>query len=222
MEYVIVHQSAVPELQGKWNGPAWAGVAPLTVGNFSPRSSSHHPRVQAKLLHDDATVYVIFRVEDRYVKSVHVNDQDPVCTDSCVEFFVEPRHGSGYFNFEVNAGGTFLLYYIQDHRQGPGGFAKSVPVSGDWLRQLRVYHSLPTVVDPEMPGPVEWFLEYAIPVALFEAYVGKLGKLSGQVWRGNLYKCADATSHPHWASWAPIGEVLNFHQPEFFAPLRLG
>jgi len=72
-----------------------------------------------------------------------------------------------------------------------------------------------------MPGPVEWCLEYAIPVALFEAYAGSLGNLASQTWRGNFFKCADATSHPHWASWAPIGEELNFHQPEFFAPLRL-
>ena len=36
----------------------------------------------------------------------------------------------------------------------------------------------------------------------------------------NFFKCADDSSHPHWASWAPIGEALNFHQPQYFAPLR--
>ena len=221
MEYAIARPQTLPELQGEWDGPAWAGVTPLTISHFHSRSSNHQPRVRAKLLHDDTAVYVIFRVEDRHVRSVQVHAQGPVCTDSCVEFFVEPRTGGGYFNFEANAGGTFLLYYIQDHRRGADGFAKSVPVSGDWLRRLRVYHSLPAVVDPELPGPVTWVLEYAIPMALIEAYAGPLGSLSGQTWRGNFFKCADATSHPHWASWAPIGEALNFHQPDFFAPLRL-
>ncbi|MCD6337129.1 MAG: hypothetical protein J7M01_02720, partial [Candidatus Marinimicrobia bacterium] len=32
---------------------------------------------------------------------------------------------------------------------------------------------------------------------------------------GNLYKCGDKTSHPHWASWSPI-DKLNFHQPKHF------
>ena len=38
-------------------------------------------------------------------------------------------------------------------------------------------------------------------------------------WRGNAFKCADETSHPHWASWAPIGEALNFHAPGWFGDL---
>ena len=54
-----------------------------------------------------------------------------------------------------------------------------------------------------------------------EQYVGRLCNLPGQTWRGNFYKCADRSSHPHWASWSPLGEPLNFHTPQFFGPLRL-
>ncbi|MBI5094406.1 MAG: diguanylate cyclase, partial [Candidatus Hydrogenedentes bacterium] len=66
----------------------------------------------------------------------------------------------------------------------------------------------------------EWADEYPIPRALFETYVGPLGRIDGQTWRANFYKCGDETSHPHWASWAPIGEELNFHQPQYFAPIH--
>ena len=53
-----------------------------------------------------------------------------------------------------------------------------------------------------------------------EPYIGTIGDVRGQTWRGNFYKCGDHTSHPHWASWSPIGEQLDFHQPEFFGELR--
>jgi len=48
------------------------------------------------------------------------------------------------------------------------------------------------------------------------AGAGADGTLAGTEWRANCFKCADETSHPHWASWAPIGEALNFHQPQYF------
>jgi len=57
-------------------------------------------------------------------------------------------------------------------------------------------------------------------LALVEEFAGPLADPAGQTWRGNFYKCAEDNSHPHWASWAPIGERLNFHVPEHFAPLH--
>ena len=42
----------------------------------------------------------------------------------------------------------------------------------------------------------------------------------GTRWRVGLFKCAESSSHPHWAAWAPIGDHLNFHQPEFFGYLH--
>jgi hypothetical protein len=54
-----------------------------------------------------------------------------------------------------------------------------------------------------------------------EPYCGEVRPVVGQRWRVNAFKCGDETSHPHWASWAPIGEALNFHQPEYFGWLEL-
>jgi hypothetical protein len=84
---------------------------------------------------------------------------------------------------------------------------------------VRIYHSLPGRVEPEMPGPVTWQLEYAVPRALFETCTGPLGDWAGQVWRGNFYKCGDETSRPHWGAWAPVSAV-NFHVPEEFGLFR--
>ena len=85
---------------------------------------------------------------------------------------------------------------------------------------MRIYHSLPRTLGREMTEPVEWSVEYFIPNSLFEYYVGRLPPGGERRWRGNFHKCADESSHPHWASWSPIGEKLNFHVPRTFGSFR--
>ena len=42
----------------------------------------------------------------------------------------------------------------------------------------------------------------------------------GVAWRANFYKCADASSHPHWLTWAPVDwPQPDFHRKEFFGTL---
>lgn len=189
------------------------------LGQVRPESSDHRPETLFRVLHDGTNLYVRFDVKDRYVRSVQTAYQAPVCTDSCVEFFVRPKAGKGYFNFEVNAGGTLLLSYVEDPTRTAQGLKRSTPVPEEWGRQVVIRSSLPAVVEPEIAGPVAWHVRYQIPFALFEAFVGDAGR-SGAVWRANFYKCGDKTSHPHWLAWSPV-PALNFHLPESFGELAL-
>ena len=134
--------------------------------------------------------------------------------------FVQPEGRAGYFALEVNGGGAFSLRYIEDPTRTANRFAKWTAVSAHDASSVRVAHSLPARVEPEVAAPITWWVEVAFPCGVMEHYCGPIGALSGQVWRGNLFKCGDETSHPHWASWAPIGEQLNFHQPRYFADLE--
>ena len=209
-----------PEFAGGWSEGIWADVQPLEVDHFHPAGSEHRPVTEVKLLFDDGHLYVFFRVQDRYVRAVADGFQGPVWADSCAEAFLQPREAKGYFNFEMNCGGTLLLYHIRNPRRTPEGFADFSPVAAVQAQKMRVYHSLPARVEPEIEEPVEWFLEYSIPLSLFEPYIGERPRPAGERWRGNFYKCGDETSHPHWASWSPIGEELNFHCPEHFGVLE--
>ncbi|MEI7879952.1 MAG: carbohydrate-binding family 9-like protein [bacterium] len=220
MKYTIHKTEKSPVMAGNWDDAIWSQAETLKIECFHPRSSSHKPGVLARLLYDARNIYVHFKVSDQYVRSVTTLPQGPVCTDSCVEFFFKPRPDRGYLNVEANCGGTFLSSYIEDHRRIPDGFAKYTRIDQKWLSQIRCHHTLPGVVEPEITQPCEWQLEYALPVALIEAYTGPLGALGGQTWQANFFKCGDKTSHPHWGSWAPIGEELNFHKPEKFAPIH--
>lgn len=225
MTYVIEWTAEPPAGQGQWDDFVWRWVKPIQVDQFHPQSSVHRPVTQAKVLYDDDHLYVIFRVQDQYVRAVYTEYQDPVYNDSCVEFFVMPapstRSGqSGYFNFEMNCIGTLLVYFIEDSTRSGAGFKKYTPLPADLVYDLMIFHSWPGQTSTEIFEPVEWTVEYRIPFVLFEAYLGPVECRSGAQWHGNFYKCGDRSSHPHWASWAPIGEALNFHQPQLFGRLQ--
>lgn len=196
----------------------WAQAELGRVTHFREESSDHRPDACFRLLHNETHLFIRFQVADRYVRSVQTEYQSPVCTDSCTEFFVRPRPDKGYFNFEVNAGGTLLLYYVEDPTRTPTGFKKRQSVTAEWSKKIVMWHSLPKVVDPTITDPVDWGNGWIIPVALLEAYAGPLGTLSGQHWQANFYKCGGDASHPHWASWSPVSE-LNFHLPACFGDL---
>jgi hypothetical protein len=204
-----------PEFKGAWNGPVWEKAGILEIGHYRPESSDHRPRTQAKLLYGHDAIYGLFRVEDQFVRCVHRRHQDPVYKDSCVEFFIQPCSGEGYFNFEFNCGGTLLASYVTDPLRTDNELAGFTRLSKSDVRGITIYHSQPKIIDPEITEPVIWYLEFAIPYRLLEQYAGAVEISADALWRGNLYKCADETSHPHWASWSPV-DVLNFHLPHCF------
>ncbi|MCC6345753.1 MAG: carbohydrate-binding family 9-like protein [Nitrospirales bacterium] len=207
-----------PGLRGAWDGAVWGGVESLEIACFRPESSGHRPRTRAKLLYDSGGIFGIFHVEDRYVRCVHSRYMDPVYKDSCVEFFVRPRADKGYFNFEFNCGGALLCSYITDPVRTPEGFREYVRLPEEDGKRVEIYHSMPSLVDPEIAGTVSWTLEFFIPFSLLEKYTGPAGEMPGARWSANFYKCGDDTSRPHWASWTPL-DSLNFHLPHCFGIL---
>jgi hypothetical protein len=48
------------------------------------------PETLVKLQYDEKYIYGLFRVRDRFIRAVTLQDQEQVCLDSCVEFFIRP------------------------------------------------------------------------------------------------------------------------------------
>jgi len=221
--YTIAPAQVTPELSGSWDGPAWNNCSALEVKHFHPNTLSRHPRTQAKVLYDQTHLYVHFRVQDQHVYSIYTNYQDNVCRDSCVEFFVQPVAGQGYFNFEINCGGAMLLYYVNKGVDAQGEPVRAdKPVPWSLASQVRIYHSMPSTTPTPISTPMTWQIEYAIPFSLLEHYTGPVSRSPGSEWKANFYKCGGDPKYNHWASWAPIGPKLNFHVPEYFAPIVFG
>ncbi len=220
-EYAVYRAGSPPSLGASWGSPAWDAADTLEVGCFHPASSEHRPRTLARMLYDDDALYGQFLVEDCYVLCRHMAYQGPVYKDACVEFFVKPRPGKGHMNFEMNCGGAMLLRYVEDPTRLPdGSFVRQTAVPEELGKQIRRQGSLECPILDELRDPVVWSLSFQIPVAVMEHYIGPLGSLAGQTWRANFNKCAEDNSHPHWATWSPIGDRLDFHQPERFGWLE--
>jgi len=217
--YVVRFAAQAPPLDNDWDAPAWARAETLEVRHFRPESGSHRPRTCVRLLHNPTGVSGIFRMDDRYVRCVRTEYLSEVWKDSCVEFFAQPKPDGGYFNFEFNCGGAHLCCHIVNPERTPDGFKDFTRIPAEIGRTVQVRASLPRVIEPEIAQPVTWTLRFFIPFALFERFIGPLGEVGGQTWRGNFFKCAEENSHPHWAAWAPVDE-FNFHRPRCFGVLR--
>ncbi|NOZ64076.1 MAG: diguanylate cyclase [Caldiserica bacterium] len=175
------------------------------------------PETEGKIAYDKEARYVIFRVQDRYVRAVVTEYQESVCRDSCVKFFFAPNSevSKGYFNLEMNCGGTALFASQEASREG----IISMPESDH--NQVKIAHSLPGLVDLEIKTAVTWTVKYRIPLALLEKYSSVTSPGPGVTWQANFYKCADGTSHLHWLTGARADfPQPQFHLPEFFGTLE--
>jgi len=216
-KYKVKKLSEQPEINAVWDKMPWSGIEPLLIKNYMGDKPEHFPFTQAKMAYDNTAVYVIFRVEDRYVKAVADKNQGPVYLDSCVEFFFSPENGinEGYFNLELNCGGTMLFHHQMEPRK------EQTHISEQHIQQMEVAHTQPKIVDPEIEQETTWVVEYRIPFSVLSDYHAFPKPEAGSVWRANFYKCADKTSHPHWLTWSPIDFPRpNFHLPEYFGILE--
>jgi len=213
--YKVTRLSTPASVDAVWEKAPWNDVPSLEIKNYMGDKPDHIPNVLAKLAYDDNAIYVIFRVQDQYVRAIRTKHQEGVYKDSCVEFFFSPegKVDNGYFNLEMNCGGTMLFHHQTQVRKG-------VNISPEDIDRIEVAHSLPKKVDPEIQEPTTWTVEYRIPFDILEKYHDLTPPTPGSTWRANLYKCADETSHPHWLTWSPIDLPRpNFHVPEAFGTL---
>jgi hypothetical protein len=205
-----------PEINADWKKGIWETVKPLVLVNFMGERPAHFPETRVKLLYDSLNIYVIFNVRDRYVRAVAKETHGKVWMDSCVEFFFSPGADTerGYFNFEANCKGVFLFEYHTGNG-GTSGF-----VNREDCSKVKISQSLKLNVENEITEPVEWNLEYSIPVSVLKKFIKVDDPGPGVIWRANFYKCGDQTSHPHWLTWAPVNFPRpKFHLPEFFGRL---
>jgi len=203
-------------IDANWNKSQWKKIKPIEIKQYMGNVSTFHPEVKAKMVYDDANLYVIFQVKDRFVRSVTTEYNGQVSTDSCVEFFFAPdtEFPLKYFNLEINAGGTPLMYYITKP------MTELEKLTTDELKQIQIAHSLPATVDPEITEPVTWTIEYRVPVSLLSKYANVTSPAKGVTWKANFYKTGSKTSNPNYLTWSFVDNPRpNFHLPQFFGTL---
>lgn len=203
-------------IDGNWNKVAWKGSDIIRIERPMGDIPKFTPVVEARMAYDKDNAYVIFRVQDRFVRSVVQEYNGNVSGDSCVEFFFapDPARPLCYFNLEVNAGGTPLIFYIT---KPMSGLTRLLP---EEIAQIEIAHSLPRVVYPEIEEPVTWTVECRIPFSILEKYTPVAKPAPGVQWKANFYKTGSRTSSPNYLTWSPVEfERPNFHLPQYFGVL---
>jgi len=217
LRYEVHKLAGNMSIDGKWDKPQWRNIKPIEIRNPMGEKPKYHPKTKVKMLYDNEYIYVIFHVEDQYVRSMATEYHGPVWKDSCVEFFFTPGQdiSLGYMNLEINCGGTALFHY----QKSPGQEVREVNIAD--MDKIKIAHSLPKVVEPEITEPVVWTIEYGLPLAIIQKYCQVTKPEPGVIWRANFYKCAENNSHPHWLTWSFVEFAHpNFHLPVFFGILE--
>jgi hypothetical protein len=204
-------------IDGNWNKKDWKKIESVRVSHQMGKTPTFTPTTEAKVAYDDHNIYLIFRVQDQFVKSTVTEYNGNVSGDSCVEFFFSPDENQPlhYFNLEINAGGTPLIYYVTKPWTG---FTKLDSLS---ISQIEIAHSQPRVVNPEIQKSTVWTIEYRVPYSILKKYSNVTIPKPGTQWRANFYKTGSQTSNPHYFTWSPVDNPTpNFHLPEFFGTIQ--
>ena len=215
-EYKVAKLENPMVIDANWDKADWQKVEAIQLENFMGEAPKFKPGVKVKMMYDTNNLYVIFRVEDHYVRCVTKEINGPVYEDACVEFFFSPDEKSPlkYFNLETNCGGTALMFYNLIPRKD---YKIMDPAD---IRQIEIAHSMPEIVDPEITKPVIWTLEYRLPISLLKKYATVSQPAPGVIWKGNCYKIGDKTSNPHYQTWSLVDQAEpDFHLPAFFGNL---
>lgn len=205
------------KIDANWEKAQWKEIEPIKIEKYMGKVPGFKPAVEAKMMYDKENVYVIFRVKDRFVRSVVQEYNGNVSGDSCVEFFFSPDSNFPlkYFNLEVNAGGTPLIFYVTEP------WSNFEKLKHHEIKEIEIAHSLPEKVDPEITHPVTWTIEYRIPLSVLNKYSNVSRPGPGVTWKANFYKTGSKTSNPNYITWAFVDHPKpNFHLPQFFGTLK--
>ncbi|MCR5277312.1 MAG: hypothetical protein K6D54_06575 [Bacteroidales bacterium] len=179
-----------------------------------PEAFPYRPEVQFAIVRNADTLLLHYRVTEDQVLARVGQDQGPVWSDSCVEFFCQPEGGDLYYNFECNCIGR-LLVGAGNGREGREAAPASVLAGIDRWASLG---------DQPFADRLErscWETALVIPASAFFRH--GLRSFEDLRLRANFYKCGGTDAYKHYLSWAPISAPKpDFHRPEYFKPLSIG
>ena len=173
---------------------------------YAVPGEAYHPQTYGQLLRTPYGLYVRMVCAERFPMAKQRMPNCPVCTDSCMEFFLNPEpERTRFLNFEMNSRGTMLMGINED-----GDFRCLSPAF-----QAQCWKE--AYVDEEKG---QWEVRFCIPDSFLKQFFSAYDARKNRRMTGNFYKCGDATEQPHYGSWNYVTrEPLDFHCPECFGDL---
>lgn len=189
------------------DGVDWSAIPSAPIDNFF-WLEGHTPATKAQLVFVEDFGFILHMTcAETSPKAVYRRYNDPVYTDSCMEFFCDWLGDGRYINMEMNPLGTLLSCIGPDRHD-------RTPITAYTDGEI-------FAVKGEI-NSASWSVTAQIPASLLckvlEVESLPFGK--GYAFRGNFYKCGDETAIPHFGMWNPVGtDTPDFHRPEYFGIL---
>lgn len=187
--------------------PDWSAVPVLDIDNqqwLDPVDISAH----AQLCYGDDAFYVRMWAEEADIRAEYPADDLLADTyeDSCLEFFLSPVAGdTRYLNFELNP-----------------NCAVGAQIGTEKANRTRLVRTDDVYAASSARTEDGWEITYKLPFDFIRQFYPDFTAESGDVLRGNFYKCGNLTASKHYLSWNPIdSDTPNFHVPECFGELVL-
>lgn len=200
IEVILLKTYNVTLINGNPTADTWNSVptALLDIMHYPAFPSPY--RTEGQLVYNDRALYVHMKTTERKIRAYCSNRNDEVCEDSCMEFFIAPDSDDiRYFNFEINAIGTLLLYVCNKR-------IEMVPTTDD----ARIFN-IKSIISND-----GWELFYEIPFSFMTKYFNKISPTM----IANFYKCGEKTEPRHFSAWnKPQDAPSDVHRPEDFGLL---
>lgn len=215
--YHVPRADRVIPINGDWDKKEWSGIEAGEITHFNWVDPKFKPLTQMKMAYDDDNFYVIFKVQDKYVRALATEINGNVWEDGAVELFFAPDtlNRLQYFNLEINCIGTPLMFYV---RKPMSDYTRLMEED---IRKIQIASTLEGPIKEEITETVTWIIEYKVPLEMIEYYARVSRPAPGVSWRANFFKIATNNSNKHYVTWSPvISDKPQFHKPEFFGELR--
>jgi len=192
----------------------WSSIPPLGIDHYIWEDNGYQPEVQVRLCYTSLKLHLNFVTYEinPLIRYYHMNE--PVYTDSCVEFFVQPSPyiDTRYLNFEINAAGTLLL--------GLGESRDRVRLSDVDPKTFSIQPQVNCINPADQR--TYWEIQYSVPFGFIQSHFSDFQPESGTKLKGNFYKCGNDTAEPHYGCWNLIEEAHpNYHLSSYFGELIL-
>jgi hypothetical protein len=177
-EYRAVRLVGSLQIDGKLDEAAWRRAEAVTLrGSLDGRPVSR--RTVARLLYDDAFLYVAFDCEDDDVWGTFRRRDDPLYTEEVVEIFLDPSADlRTYHEVEVSPHNVLFDAYFPTRRQG---------MDLAWDSETQSAVQVRGTLDDPSDQDQGWSVELKIPLrTLRDLPAGQ--PLRGTRWRFNLYR----------------------------------
>jgi hypothetical protein len=177
-EYSVPRAQKAPTVDGVLDDAAWKGAQAVALrGSFDGRPTKL--RTEARLVYDDANLYVAFDVEDPDLWGTLRKRDDPIYEQEVVEIFLDANaDGRTYNELQVSPHNVIFDAYFPARRQG---------MDLSWDSGMKTAVKVRGTLDDASDKDEGWTVELQIPFARL-AEVPSVPPKAGERWRFNLYR----------------------------------